>query len=104
MEHVIKSVAIGGVILSQVLDWHSTLAFLKSGLGVEKNSRLRPLQEKYGASKVMIIKGLLHLPICYGLWVAPTIVCVGALPFLAVYFNIIRKNYRIAKGYYVNKV
>lgn len=95
---ILKLIAIGLLALSQVLDWHSTLAFLRSGHGREGNQLLARLFRKYGANRVMIIKGLLHLPIAVALWFLPPVACVGVLPFLIFYARIIVKNYRIAAG------
>ena len=39
----VKIIAIAALVLSQVLDWHSTLAFLRSGHGRETNQPQVPL-------------------------------------------------------------
>jgi hypothetical protein len=90
--------AAAALMLSQVLDWHSTMAFLRSGHGREGNSWLARLQKRYGASRVMIVKGVAHLPIAVALLLLPPAASLGAVPFLIFYGLMIAKNYRIAAG------
>lgn len=94
----IKLVAIGLLALSQLLDWHSTLAFLKSGKGSESTGWLRRLQRHIGPSRAMILKGLAHIPLAVAVWLLPYWVAFGLLPYLAIYARIIVRNYRIARS------
>lgn len=95
---VIPTLAAIAIAASQVLDWHSTMAFLRSGHGREGNGLLAKLFRRYGANRVMIVKGLLHAPIAAALFYLPAAASIGALPFVAFYAVIIAKNYRIARG------
>jgi hypothetical protein len=95
---IVPVVAALALMVSQVLDWHSTLAFLRSGHGREGNGLLARLQRRYGASRVMIVKGLMHLPIAVALLFLPPAASLGVVPFLIFYGSMIAKNYRIAGG------
>lgn len=96
---ILKLIAIALIALTQVLDWHSTLAFLRSGHGREGNQMLAGLFRKYGANRVMIIKGLSHIVLVPALWFMPVIGGVAlAGAMCAVYVPMIVKNYRIAAG------
>ncbi len=96
----LKIIAILVVALTQLLDWHSTMAFLRSGHGREGNQRLARLFVRYGASKVMVLKGLAHVvvlgPVIWFVPVAGGLALAGVL--LVWYFFMIRQNYRIARG------
>lgn len=95
----IKIIAIALLALTQILDWHSTLAFLRSGRGREGNSLIARLQARLGPSRAMILKGLAHAPIAVAIWLLPWWASVGLVPYLAIYARIIAKNYRIARPY-----
>jgi len=98
MTILIKIIAIALLVLTQVLDWHSTLAFLKSGRGREGNTFIARLQQRFGPSRAMILKGLLHTPIAVAVWLLPWWASVGLVPYFVIYARIIANNYRIAHG------
>ena len=94
---LVQIIAIALLVLSQVLDWHSTLAFLKRGRAHEGNARIAWLQRKLGPSRAMIVKGLAHLPLAVAIWLLPWWASVGLLPYLIHYALVIRNNYRLAR-------
>lgn len=95
---LVKLSAIAVLILTQALDWHSTLAFLRSGRGREGNTLIARLQARIGPSRAMILKGLLHLPLAVAIWLLPWWLSLGLIPYAAIYAHIIVANYRIARG------
>lgn len=97
---IVKLIGIFAIVLMQVFDWHSTVAFMKSGNGYETQSTLAKYFKKYGVSKTMIIKGLLHLPLLPVFYFLPPIAVLGLIPLGFIYTRAVIKNYRIAKGYY----
>ena len=94
----IKLVSVALLILTQALDWHSTLAFLRSGRGREGNTLIARLQARIGPSRAMILKGLLHLPLAVAIWLLPWWLSLGLIPYAIIYARIIANNYRIARG------
>lgn len=90
-----KIIAIILLVLSQVLDYHSTMKFLANGYSFEANYFILRLQEKFGASKAMIIKGLLHGLLIIPIILLPWWVSVGLLPYFAIYAKTIWKNYKL---------
>lgn len=94
----IKLIGIAMLVLTQLLDWHSTLAFLRSGKGYETNGWLRRLQARIGPGRAMILKSIAHAPIAIAIWLWPQWVVPGLMPYLVIYVLIVRKNYRIARG------
>lgn len=86
------------LVITQVLDYHSTMKFLSIGIK-EGNQRLRELFEKYGAKKVMIIKGLLHYILIPFLFIMPPVASIGVMPFLVYYYRVIKSNYDIYNKY-----
>lgn len=95
----IKLSAIALLALTQVLDWHSTLAFLKSGRGREGNTFIARLQQRFGPSRAMILKGLAHGVLIPPILLLPWWVALGLLPYCLIYARIIASNYRIARGH-----
>lgn len=94
----IKLLSILLLSITQIFDWHSTLAFLKSGKGREGNIFLKKLFEKYGANRVMAVKGLLHGVFIPPILILPPIALVGLIPLAMYYTKIIINNYKIAKA------
>lgn len=95
----IRIIAIVALVLSQIFDWHSTLAFLRSGHGREGNGWLARFQKKVGPSRAMVLKGLAHLALVPVIWWLPPAggaALVGAV--WLVYGPMIARNYRLAKG------
>lgn len=88
------------IALTQILDWHSTRAFLRSGKGFEANDFVRRLQARFGVNAAMAGKGLLHVLIAAPVvWLLPPLAMLAGLtPYLFIYGRIIRKNYQIARG------
>lgn len=99
IELAIKLTAIALLALTQILDWHSTLAFLRSGRGREGNGLIARLQARLGPSRAMILKGVAHTPIAVAIWLLPWWVALGLLPYCLIYARIIASNYRIARGH-----
>lgn len=95
---VVQVLAALALVVSQILDWHSTMAFLRSGHGREANGLLARMQHRYGANRVMVIKGLVHAPIAVALFYLPPAASLGIVPFLIFYSRMIAKNYQIAAG------
>lgn len=98
IELAIKLTGIVLLALTQLLDWHSTLAFLRSGRGREANTLIARLQARLGPNRAMLLKGLLHLPIAVAIWLLPWWLSLGLIPYMAIYARIILNNYRIARG------
>lgn len=99
IELAIKLTGIALLALTQVLDWHSTLAFLKSGRGREGNTFIARLQQRFGPSRAMILKGLAHGVLIPPILLLPWWVALGLLPYCLIYARIIASNYRIARGH-----
>lgn len=94
----IKFVTTSLLILTQILDWHSTLAFLRSGRGREANTLIARLQARIGPSRAMILKGLAHGVLIPPILLLPWWVALGLIPYLVIYARIIANNYRIARS------
>lgn len=97
---VVRVITLALIAVTQLLDWHSTRAFLKSGRGYETTQWLARLQARIGVDAAMALKGAAHVAAGAALlWLLPPLaVLAGLAPFLFLYVRIIRKNYRIAGG------